>query len=146
MRKFCNIKDFSEKEIQTLKEFGFSTVAGGILIYHGDFKVPFEKLESIKEQVTILNTWTWISNSRNPVTLTISERLMTYQVKVWIRLIKRDNKHVQLKTLLGIFNCILTMRYDNDYYRKHNAQFCNRLKEIGLSEDWTDRIIRTVHR
>lgn len=140
-RMYCNIKDFNEKEFLTLKEINFSTISGGVLVYNKEFKVPIDKLETIKKELNILNTWFHLKNSSDSNINGTNK----YQIKVWIKLIKRENKNIQLKTLLSIFSCMLSMQ-NNEYYRKYNTQFCNRIKEIGLSNDWVDRIIRTIHR
>lgn len=139
-RKYVNIKDFENKEFSILKEIGFTTISGGVVVFHNN-KVGLDQLDIMKKNIAMLSSWVSIKNSmeRN------MDNKHKYQAYVWIKLIKRTDK-VALKDLIGVFTALINIQNNKEYKKKYSDLFCKRIVSVqGLSEDWVDRLMRTVN-
>lgn len=138
-RKYVNIKDFENKEFSILKEIGFTTISGGVVVFHNN-KIGLDQLEIMKKNVRILSSWVHIKNSQK----INMDHMNKYQAFVWIKLIKRTDK-VSLKDLINVFTALVNIQNNREYKNKYSLLFCERINTIqGLSEDWIDRFLRTV--
>lgn len=141
-RIYCNITDFDNKEFSILRQIGFKTTTGGVVVYH-DIKIGLDQLDIIKENIELLSSWVHIKNSMN---IGDMDRTNKYQVLVWCKLIKRDNKQVSLKTLIGVFKALINIQNNPEYRTKYIGLYNSRLSSLGLSEDWLDRLMRSVNK
>lgn len=141
-RIYCNITDFDNKEFSILRQIGFKTTTGGVVVYH-DIKIGLDQLDIIKENIELLSSWVNIKNSMN---IGDMDHTNKYQVLVWCKLIKRDNKQVSLKTLIGVFKALINIQNNPEYRTKYIGLYNSRLSSLGLSEDWLDRLMRSVNK
>lgn len=141
-RIYCNITDFDNKEFSILRQIGFKTTTGGVVVYH-DIKIGLDQLDIIKENIELLSSWVHIKNSMN---IGDMDHTNKYQVLVWCKLIKRDNKQVSLKTLIGVFKALINIQNNPEYRTKYIGLYNSRLSSLGLSEDWLDRLMRSVNK
>ena len=141
-RIYCNITDFDNKEFSILRQIGFKTTTGGVVVYH-DIKIGLDQLDIIKENIELLSSWVHIKNSMN---IGDMDHTNKYQVLVWCKLIKRDNKQVSLKTLIGVFKALINIQNNPEYRTKYIGLYNSRLSSLGLSEDWKDRLSRSINK
>lgn len=137
-RKYVNITDFEKNDFIILQQIGFKSVAGGVVTFN-NIKVGLDQLDVMNKKLELLKTWMYVNNSsnRNP------EHKKKYQTYVWIKLIKRECK-VSLKNIIGIFEFIYKAQKSADYKNKFLSLFLEKIETVNLSEEWKDRLIRTV--
>ena len=138
-RKYVNVKDFNSKDFDILREIGFSTISGGVVVFNNN-KIGLDQLDVMKKNIHMLSSWVFLKNSmeRN------MDHMNKYQAFIWIKLIKRTDK-VSLKDLINVFTALVNIQNNKEYKEKYSDLFCERINTIqGLSEDWVDRFLRTV--
>ena len=141
-RIYCNITDFNEKEFSILKQIGFKTTTGGVVVYH-DIKIGLDQLDIMKENATLLSTCIPIKHS---VESNNFEHTNKYQILVWCKLIKRDNKQISLKTLLGVFKALNKIQNNLEYKNKYSKVYTEKLSKLPINDDWKDRLSRSINK